>query len=67
MYRATQTLQITVKGEATSSLKVHEMRPDGGPLCNRPTPDWNGKTMIYTPQGRGTVTCGICNRCAEAK
>lgn len=67
MYPATQTVQITPKGAATSSLRVHEMRPDGTPLCNRPSPEWRRQTMVYTPQGRGTVTCGLCARCGEAK
>ena len=65
-YVAQHTGQITVDGEATSSLAVHEDRGDKTPLCNRPIRQWEGNRMVFTPQGRGTVTCGHCERSHNA-
>jgi hypothetical protein len=61
-YKANQTVQITEVGDATSTLRVHEMRSDRTPLCNTPLRDWKGQPMQYTPQGKGEVTCGLCAR-----
>ena len=62
-YRAKQTVQITEKGESSSSLVVHEMSKDGRPICGTggdvPRP-WRGVTMMFTPQGPGAVTCARC-------
>jgi hypothetical protein len=65
-YEAEKTVQITVENEPNSpSLVVHEMGEDGHPICGTggdgPRP-WMGNTMVFTPQGRGTVTCGRCAR-----
>lgn len=64
--QGSQTVQLTFRNrdEATSGLlRVHEMHPDGAPLCNRPLPDW----MVFTPLGSGEVDCGLCALCGEAK
>lgn len=58
-----QTVQITVGSESASpSLKVHEDRGDGTPVCGRPLRDWHGLPSKYTQQGKGVVTCGLCLR-----
>jgi hypothetical protein len=45
-----------------SSLRVHELRDDGLPLCG-PKPDsWEGNAMVLVPLGRGGVTCLSCAR-----
>ena len=73
-YKASRTVQITEKGHATSSLRVHEMGSDGLPVCSvgrrwtkaellLPFGSRNGKPAVpcqFTPQGKGTVTCGLC-------
>jgi len=65
-YHASQTGQITEPGDPTSTLVVHE---DGGgrPLCNVPIRPWKGKALVWTPQGPGTVNCGICVAIHEAQ
>jgi hypothetical protein len=65
-YPAAQTAQITEPGDATSSLVVHELAPDGGLLCGIQPRPWKGIQLVMTPPGRGTVTCGLCARIARS-
>jgi hypothetical protein len=64
-YPAAQTAQLTAQGEATSTLVVHELGPDGDLLCGIRPRMWKGRQMVITPQGRGTVTCALCARSAR--
>ena len=68
-YVAMLTGQITEPGWVYSpSLETHEENSAGtGPRCNRPIVPWEGKTMSWTSQGPGAVTCGHCARMREAQ
>ena len=61
-YQAVNTVQITEPTDATSTLKVHQMRSDGTPVCGIPARVWQGTQLVYTPQGPGIVTCARCAR-----
>jgi hypothetical protein len=61
-YKAVNTVQITEPTEPISTLKIHEMRPDGTPLCGEPAQVWEGIQLVYTPLGPGIVDCQRCAR-----
>jgi hypothetical protein len=61
-YHASETGQITFRGEQSSpSLEVHEFE-SGEPICGQPLDPWKGNPAAYTDQGPGVVTCGRCSR-----
>jgi hypothetical protein len=61
-YNADRRVQITLMDGEATSLRVHEDRGDGTPLCNTPLRDWKGQPAQYKKQGKGEVNCGLCAR-----
>ena len=61
-YPASETGQMREAATPTTptSLTIHELRPDGLPLCGPKADTWQGKTMRLVDLGPGSVTCGSC-------
>ena len=66
-YTAPRTAQITVEGEDSSSLVIHELDDDGETLCHDPVRPWNGHRMVLTEKGPGVVSCGRCARIRRSR
>lgn len=59
-YPANETGQMRGDKKLASGLRIHELRPDGLPLCG-PKPDtWKGGPMWLVDLGPGSVDCGLC-------
>lgn len=61
-YQAERRLQITLEDGSAPAERTHEDRGDGTPVCNIPARPLRGQRAVYTPLGRGEVTCGNCAR-----
>ena len=66
MYQAAATGHLAVSGHPEwDAPGEHELRPDGKSLCGEPRSNhdaYRGHPARMTQDGRGTVTCGSCER-----
>jgi len=66
-YSASETGQMRFADEQTTdtSLKIHELRPDGLPRCGPKLETSRWGPLLLVPLGPGKVTCGSCARITD--